>query len=120
MSVCGERSPWISREDERSLFRFTSRGQPRSFSGDCWLGPATSPPQAHRSLFDGNVILRSSVCPHFGGDFEFRATEAILECKWHGWKFDARTGECRNHTIGTKLRTYQFEIVDGMIFVKCE
>jgi len=71
-------------------------------------------------LVDGNVILRSSVCPHFGGDFEFRATEAILECKWHGWKFDARTGECRNHTIGTKLRTYQFEIVDGMIFVKCE
>jgi nitrite reductase/ring-hydroxylating ferredoxin subunit len=69
-------------------------------------------------LIDGNPIVRSSVCPHFGGEFDFRAAEAMLECKWHGWRFDARTGECRNFRIGTKLRAYPFEIINGIVYVK--
>ena len=70
-------------------------------------------------LIKGKVIVRSSVCPHFGGEFRFNDRSATLECKWHGWKFDAETGQCRNYRIGTKLRAYESQVIDGIIFAKC-
>ena len=72
-------------------------------------------------IVDGSLIVRSSVCPHFGGEFELHASEATtLQCKWHGWTFDFRTGECRNHSIAAKLRAYQSEVIDGIVHLSCE
>lgn len=40
-----------------------------------------------------DIKVFSTVCPHFGGDFEYHEKKCLLRCKWHGWKFDAKTGE---------------------------
>ncbi|MBI4945436.1 MAG: Rieske 2Fe-2S domain-containing protein [Bacteroidetes bacterium] len=33
----------------------------------------------------------STVCPHFGGEFDYDSSKDILRCRWHGWKFDLNT-----------------------------
>lgn len=33
----------------------------------------------------------STVCPHFGGEFDYDPKHERLRCKWHGWKFDLNT-----------------------------
>ena len=38
------------------------------------------------------IFIYSTVCPHFGGEFELQNNECYLKCKWHGWKFDVKTG----------------------------
>tara|TARA_B100000401_G_C52728086_1_gene682091 strand:+ start:227 stop:619 length:393 start_codon:yes stop_codon:yes gene_type:complete len=38
------------------------------------------------------IFVYSTVCPHFGGEFELDENECFLKCKWHGWKFDINTG----------------------------
>ena len=54
--------------------------------------------------FEEKIWVRSTICPHFGGEFEFNAHQGILRCKWHGWKFDVTTGKSL-----TKLEAYQSE-----------
>ena len=39
---------------------------------------------------DGNILVLSTVCPHFGGEFEYDR-KGTLTCRWHGWKFNVRT-----------------------------
>src|SRR3989338_211442 len=46
------------------------------------------------ALYAGDKVrVFSTVCPHFGGDFEYNEKKCLLRCKWHGWKFDAATGQ---------------------------
>ena len=52
--------------------------------------------------FDEKFWVMSTICPHFGGELEFKARKGILRCKWHGWKFDVKTGKSL-----TKLEAYQ-------------
>jgi nitrite reductase/ring-hydroxylating ferredoxin subunit len=35
----------------------------------------------------------STICPHFGGEFDYDCDKEILRCQWHGWKFDLNTGK---------------------------
>jgi nitrite reductase/ring-hydroxylating ferredoxin subunit len=37
----------------------------------------------------------------------------VIECDWHGWQFDVRTGECL--TVPEKLLTYEVVVKDGLI-----
>jgi nitrite reductase/ring-hydroxylating ferredoxin subunit len=45
---------------------------------------------------DGELITHSTVCPHMLGPLEDGALldGAIVECPWHGYRFDLRTGAC--------------------------
>lgn len=40
----------------------------------------------------------------------------ILNCPWHGWEFDVRTGECLSNQ--TKLASVSVAVKDGMLVVK--
>jgi len=42
---------------------------------------------------DDQITVISSVCPHFGGDFDFDHKHCQLTCRWHGWKFDLNSGK---------------------------
>lgn len=39
------------------------------------------------------VVVYSSICPHFAGDFAYDRKRGQLRCRWHGWKFDVNTGQ---------------------------
>jgi len=46
----------------------------------------------------GTFFAVDNCCPHAGGPLgEGRLTETIVECPWHGWKFNVQTGERVNN-----------------------
>jgi nitrite reductase/ring-hydroxylating ferredoxin subunit len=69
-------------------------------------------------VLDGELVVFSSVCPHFGGEFDFsQVASGKLVCKWHAWSFDARSGECLKYRLRTRLRHYSFHVdeeTDGL------
>ena len=40
---------------------------------------------------NGKPKAISSICPHFGGEFDYDPARELLRCKWHGWKFNLNT-----------------------------
>ena len=56
-------------------------------------------------------------CPHQGGPLtEGTFEDGVLRCPWHGWGFDARTGESADpHHDG--VGTYEIEVRDDGIYV---
>jgi nitrite reductase (NADH) small subunit len=57
-------------------------------------------------------------CPHKGAplaDGELRGH--TIECAWHGWLFDVRTGSCLNRP-SEPVETYEVLIEDGWIKIK--
>ncbi len=44
---------------------------------------------------DGKLIAHSTVCPHTLGPLgSATVTDGMIECPWHGFKFDIATGKC--------------------------
>jgi nitrite reductase (NADH) small subunit/3-phenylpropionate/trans-cinnamate dioxygenase ferredoxin subunit len=42
----------------------------------------------------GSFFAVDNTCPHAGGPLgEGFLTDEVVECPWHGWKFNVRTGE---------------------------
>ena len=64
------------------------------------------------------VQVFSSICPHFGGEFNFNCKTKRVRCKWHGWEYDVETGRCTNRDINTSLRIYNHKIENGNIVVE--
>lgn len=53
--------------------------------------------QSFRLLeIEGELIAHSTVCPHMLGPLENSRllNRAIVECPWHGYQFDLRSGAC--------------------------
>lgn len=67
---------------------------------------------------DGVQVV-STICPHFGGEFDLSRSRTELRCRWHGWRFDGKTGRCLTHPVKTKLRHYRFDIDGGTLFIEC-
>jgi nitrite reductase/ring-hydroxylating ferredoxin subunit len=45
--------------------------------------------------FDGNLIAHATMCPHTLGPLGTTiVTDGIIECPWHGFRFDIITGRC--------------------------
>ena len=42
---------------------------------------------------DGALLAHVATCPHQLGPLD-AAVEGIVQCPWHGYRFDVRTGEC--------------------------
>ncbi|HEY6804020.1 MAG TPA: non-heme iron oxygenase ferredoxin subunit [Pyrinomonadaceae bacterium] len=66
---------------------------------------------------NGEYYATENFCPHRGAALTDGAMCGhIIECGWHGWQFDVRTGECL--TVTEKIRTYEVRVMDGMVVVK--
>ena len=66
---------------------------------------------------DGEYYATENFCPHKGA----LLTEGVLcghivECGWHGWQFDVRSGECL--TVRDRIRTYRVTIEDQLVKVQ--
>src|SRR5438094_256385 len=45
------------------------------------------------ALEDGEIVAHSTVCPHWRGPLDACLPQVgILQCPWHGYRFDLRTG----------------------------
>jgi 3-phenylpropionate/trans-cinnamate dioxygenase ferredoxin subunit len=65
------------------------------------------------------VYALSDRCPHrdfalSGGDM---VNSHVLECPWHGARFDCRTGRVMQGPATEGVTTYQVRIVAGEVFV---
>ena len=56
---------------------------------------------------DGEIFVKSSICPHFGGEIYFCKNKKKLRCKWHDWTYCPKTGKCETYNIKTNVRNYQ-------------
>jgi nitrite reductase/ring-hydroxylating ferredoxin subunit len=68
---------------------------------------------------DGEFYATENFCPHKGAPLAAGTLcDHIVECEWHGWQFDVRTGECL--TVREKILTYEVVIEDGVVKVLLE
>ncbi len=57
--------------------------------------------------FNNEILIRSSICPHFGGEIYFDRNKLILKCKWHAWEYEPKTGKCLTYNIKSNVRNYE-------------
>jgi nitrite reductase/ring-hydroxylating ferredoxin subunit len=63
---------------------------------------------------NGEFYATENFCPHKGAPLSAGTLcEHVIECDWHGWQFNVRTGECL--TVREKLKTYEVVVEDGLI-----
>lgn len=63
---------------------------------------------------DGEFYASENFCPHKGAPLAAGTLcNHVIECEWHGWQFDVRTGECL--TVSEKISTYEVVIEDGFV-----
>ncbi|NOT01102.1 MAG: Rieske 2Fe-2S domain-containing protein [Phycisphaerales bacterium] len=69
-----------------------------------------------RSGDDVTVIDNS--CPHAGGNLSGGdMTDGVVECPWHNWRFDLRTGVCE-HAANVRVARYTAAVRDGWVFAE--
>jgi nitrite reductase (NADH) small subunit len=66
---------------------------------------------------DGEFHAIENFCPHKGAPLaDGQLCGHLVECDWHGWRFDVRTGACLTNASG--VETYEVVVEDGMIKVR--
>jgi len=63
----------------------------------------------------GKFFAIENFCPHKGAPLaDGRLCGHMVECDWHNWRFDVRTGECANRN-SPAVQSYEVRIEDGWI-----
>ena len=66
---------------------------------------------------DGQFYAVNYVCPHMGGPLgEGKLHGHVVECPWHGWTFDVRTG-LADHEGGHSVAAYEVKVEGKEILV---
>jgi nitrite reductase (NADH) small subunit len=68
-------------------------------------------------LVDGEIVATTGRCPHAGGPLaQGVLCGATLNCPWHGWTYDLKTGACEEDP-GIRLPFYPVRIEGDDVFV---
>ena len=68
---------------------------------------------------DGEFYATENFCPHKGAPLaEGRLCDHVIECDWHGWQFDVRSGRCL--TVSESIRTFKVFIEDDLVKIEVE
>ena len=68
---------------------------------------------------NGEFYATDNFCPHRGAPLSDGLMQGhIVECSWHGWQFDVRTGKCL--TVTDTIRIFQVTVVAGQILVEVD
>jgi len=68
---------------------------------------------------NGEFYATENFCPHKGAPLAAGTLcEHTIECDWHGWQFDVRTGEFL--TVTEKLKTYEVVVEEGSVKILIE
>ena len=66
---------------------------------------------------NGTIYALDNTCPHAEGPLGEGCLEGeLIECPWHGWRYNVRTGE-RPENPEIKIACYPVRIEDGLIWV---
>ncbi len=66
---------------------------------------------------NGEFYATENFCPHKGAPLtEGTLFGHVIECQWHGWQFDVRSGRCL--TARAELKAYPVIIEDGLIKIE--
>lgn len=66
---------------------------------------------------NGEFYAIENSCPHRGAPLDEGTFNGhIVECGWHGWQFDVRSGECL--TVTERIKTYKVRKQDGLLVVE--
>lgn len=66
---------------------------------------------------NGNLYALDNTCPHAGGPLgEGLLTGEVVECPWHGWRYNVRTGT-RPENPDFAVACYEVKIVGDEIEV---
>ena len=66
----------------------------------------------------GQFHAVENFCPHKGAPLaDGDLSGHTIECAWHGWRFDIRTGACLNNP-SEPVETYEVIVEDGWIKIK--
>ena len=66
---------------------------------------------------NGEYYATDNFCPHKGAPLsEGALCGHVIECGWHGWQFDVRSGECL--TVREKIRSYRVWVEEGLVKVE--
>ena len=66
---------------------------------------------------DGRIYALNNTCPHAGGPLGEGFLEGhIVECPWHGWRYDVRSGERPENPV-FKVACYEVRLDGGEINV---
>ncbi len=66
---------------------------------------------------DGTIYALDNTCPHAGGPLgEGTLSNEIVECPWHGWRYNVRTGE-KLENPEFKVACYEVHVKDNVILV---
>ncbi|MBV9959496.1 MAG: Rieske 2Fe-2S domain-containing protein [Acidobacteria bacterium] len=64
---------------------------------------------------EGKFYAIENFCPHKGAPLaDGNLCGHTIECDWHGWRFDVRTGQCLTTTSGD-VEAYEVVVEDGLI-----
>jgi nitrite reductase/ring-hydroxylating ferredoxin subunit len=83
----------------------------------------------------GEYFALTDRCPHEGGSlcagrliglirskepgqYDYSRPNEILQCSWHGWEFDIRTGQSYCDPDSIRARTYQVKVEPGEALAK--
>jgi nitrite reductase (NADH) small subunit len=66
---------------------------------------------------DGTIYAVDNTCPHAGGPLgEGQLHGELIECPWHGWRYNVRTGE-RPVNPDIKVECFQAHVEKDVIYV---
>jgi 3-phenylpropionate/trans-cinnamate dioxygenase ferredoxin component len=66
---------------------------------------------------EGTIYALSNTCPHAGGPLgEGKLNGELVECPWHGWQYNVRTGE-RPENPDFKVACYPVQVDGNLILV---
>jgi NAD(P)H-dependent nitrite reductase small subunit len=66
----------------------------------------------------GQFYAVENFCPHKGAPLADGTLRGhTVECAWHGWRFDLRTGACLDHS-SEAVETYEVVVEDGWVKIK--
>jgi nitrite reductase/ring-hydroxylating ferredoxin subunit len=63
----------------------------------------------------GKFYAIENFCPHRGAPLaDGQLCGHVIECDWHGWRFDVRNGQCLTTESG-HVEAYEVVLEDGLI-----
>ena len=80
----------------------------------------TLPDNKELALYNvgGQFHAVENFCPHKGAPLaDGDLSGHTIECAWHGWRFDIRTGACLNNP-SEPVETYEVVVEDGWIKIR--
>ena len=70
------------------------------------------------SNIDGTLTAMDNVCLHRGGPLGQGVVDGgKVICPWHGWEYDAKTGEA-SHNPAAKVAVYPIKVEDDNVMVE--